>query len=581
MKKVIKNRELILLISLAFAIAIFLFLYIKTAIKVEKPNIKDTASSLENWNIEDSDLNGLPIREDKSIYPDTPDSNIYDVYITVFPTKDENGELLDFSDFSKHTSRDHTYNPVLNCNIQILNEDEKLDPITVTDKSNATIRVRGNSSRGDLYKSYKVKLDDDAQTFFGQSVLNINKHSEDKTKVLTKFCTDLIADIPNMVSYRTNFMRVWIKDASLPANSQTYEYHGLYTHIEQPNKTFLEVRGLGSNCSMYKARNFSFQLTEQIKNIDDPNYSETEFEEILGIREASDHKKLLELIDAVNNPTLGYEELFSTYFNEENYLTWLAFSILTGNNDIINHNFIIYNPNNSQTWYFLPWDFDGAMGENDGFMALPDSLLGGQKLNMSILNKKYFRYPGNIEKLGLKMKELKNTYFTEEKIRSLTDLYIPVLEKTIPYYPDLLLLEYKPKETLDYINRFAEIIENNYENFLYSFDFPAPMYVGTPTINTDGTLHLSWEPSYSYQGRTITYKVKIFETYKMDKILFEQENIVQTSLDVDLKLKPGKYYLDVKAVDSKGNEQYSLEHYEFTTGIKGTYINGLLEFTID
>ncbi len=115
---------------------------------------------------------------------------------------------------------------------------------------------------------------------------------------------------------------------------------------------------------------------------------------------------------------------------------------------------------------------------------------------------------------------------------------------------------------------------------IFYIHFPAPMFVSAPEKNNDGTLHLAWEPSYSYQGRTITYKVKIYDTYKMDKILFEQENIVGTTLDVDINLQPGKYYLEVKAVDSESNEQFSLEHYEFA-GVEFIYVNGLLEFTIE
>ncbi len=579
MKRINKGSEWILLTALSFAIVIFAYLFIKTSIKIEKPNKYNETSSLTDWNIETSDLNGLPLVEDKSIYPDKPDNNIYDVYITVFPTKDENGELIDFSDFAKHTARDHTYNPVLNCYIQILNEDEKLDPIKITDKANATIRVRGNSSRGDLYKSYKIKLDDDATPFLGQSVLNLNKHTEDETKILSKFSTDILATIPDMVSYRTNFMRVWIKDESLPIDEQKYEYYGLYTHIEQPNKKFLEVRSLSSNASMYKARDFSFLKNPLIKDIDDPEYSEADFEQVLTIREAENHSKLIELIDAVNNPILGFEELFSTYFNEDNYLTWLGFSLLVGAEDILNHNYIIYSPNNSKTWYFIPWDFDSNM-ELEPSELIAKSLRSGQKLNMSPLHKKFFKYPGNLEKLTNKMNELKDKYFTEENVRLYTDSYMRVLEKTLPYYPDLAILDKSPDKVIEHINSFSKIVQNNFDNFLYAFNFPAPMFVSMPEKNDDGTLHLAWEPSYSYQGRTITYNVTIYDSYLKNKILFEKKGIVNTGIDTEISLEPGTYYLDVRAVDSEGNEQYSLEHYEFS-GIRFVYVSGLLEFTID
>ena len=191
-----ERRNAGILVSVVLAAAVLLaVLYVKNQIPVEK--VPETQpSSLEDWTLEGSALNGVPLEEDKGIYEQN--NNIYDVYISVFPTKDSDGNMLDFSAFDKHTSRDHTYNPTLNCNIQILNEGETLDPLMSLDQKNATIRVRGNSSRGDKYKSYKVKLDEEAETFFGQSNLNINKHSEDITKIATKLETDLLTQIPEI-----------------------------------------------------------------------------------------------------------------------------------------------------------------------------------------------------------------------------------------------------------------------------------------------------------------------------------------------------------------------------------------------
>lgn len=269
--------------------------------------------------------------------------------------------MIDFSAFSLHSSRDHNYNPVLNCNVQILAEGKKPDPLLDLDSKNATIRVRGNSSRGSTYKSYKVKLDVEAGAFFGQKNLNINKHSYDVSKIATKLQTDLLADIDNIASYRTYFMRLWIRDASLPEEEQEFQYYGLYTETEQPNKTYLEARGLSSSAVMYKAADFSFARNDALRNVDDPEYSEEAFETVLAIREGTSHEKLLEMIEAVNDTTRDFKEIFSTYFEEENYLTWLAFNLLVGNEDILNHNFILYNSNNSNTWYFIPWDFDGAL----------------------------------------------------------------------------------------------------------------------------------------------------------------------------------------------------------------------------
>ena len=112
-----------------------------------------------------------------------------------------------------------------------------------------------------------------------------------------------------------------------------------------------------------------------------------------------------------------------------------------------------------------------------------------------------------------------------------------------------------------------------------------PLYqkpVALPQKNEDGTIHFSWQPSYSYQGRTITYNLKVYTDYSMQNLVLEENNIINTSWDSEGKLKKGVYYLMVTAVDSEGNEQLSMERYEtMLTDIKGLNVNGLLEFTIE
>jgi len=578
------NPEMFLLIAvICVAFGLFLYLYQKEKIKVEEPVGMETTSTLAEWTVEESNINGAPLVEDKSIYE--RDNSLYDVYITVFPTKDENGEILDFSAFGKHQSRDHSYNPTLNCNIQILKEGEKLDPLASLDVSNATIRVRGNSSRGDTYKSYKVKFTDEDSEFYGQKSLNINKHSEDVTKIATKLETDLLAGMDNIASYRTYFMRVWIRDASLPEEEQQFEYYGLFTEIEQPNKSYLEVRGLSSQGNMYKARNFDFSLQDVLKNVDDPEYSEEAFETVLTIRETKDHTKLLEMLEAVNDESNNFEEVFHEYFNEDNYLTWMAFNLLLGNDDIINHNFIIYSPNNSKTWYFIPWDFDGTLhfGEYESsLMKLPPSLKGGQKLNQSVLHRRYFKLEGSRDKLLKKMEELLARDLTREKVTELINSYKGVLDKTMTLNPDITLLEMPPNELPIYLDSLYDGILSNYEAYKVANEYPVPMYVALPQKNEDGTIHFSWQPSYSYQGRTITYNLKVYTDYSMQNLVLEENNIINTSWDSEDKLKKGVYYLMVTAVDSEGNEQLSMERYEtMLTDIKGLNVNGLLEFTIE
>lgn len=575
MNRLKKHDTLILALITLAAAALFIFLYWRSLIPIEAAE-PQTSNPLEDWDISQSDMNGAPFEEDKGIY--TQDANIYDVYISVFPTKDKDGQMLDFSSFDLHVARDHSYNPILNCNIQILPEGERPDPLLDLDHKNATIRVRGNSSRGASYKSYKVKLDQEAGDFFGQTNLNINKHAGDVSKISTKLQTDLLAQVDHIGSYRTYFMRLWIRDASLPKDEQEFEYYGLYTETEQPNKTYLEARSLSSNAVMYKAQDFSFAFNDALRNVDDPLYSEEDFENVLAIREGNGHEKLLEMLEAVNDPTANFEEVFHKYFDEENYLTWMAFNLLMGNEDIINHNFILYSPENSLTWYFIPWDFDGALrfGDHRSTFSQPDSLRGIQTLNSCVLHRRYFRLDDSLKKLEEKMKELLDRSITRELTENLILSYKPVLNKTMGLKPDIELLDMPPDELIPYIDELYDGILGNYDVVFSAANYPAPMFVAQPERHPDGSVRFAWEPSYSYQQRPVTYTVRLYNDHQMQDLLYEQSGISQTEYFLEEGLEDGTYYLLVTATDSMGNEQISMEHYEGD----GVYVFGLLEFTL-
>ena len=108
MKNQNKKERVILTAVTAAASVLFGFLYAGSRIPFEEPETAEAAVSLEDWDITISDANGAGLHEDKGIYEQN--SEIYDVYISVFPTKDDDGDMIDLSAFSLHTARDHSYN---------------------------------------------------------------------------------------------------------------------------------------------------------------------------------------------------------------------------------------------------------------------------------------------------------------------------------------------------------------------------------------------------------------------------------------------------------------------------------------
>ena len=178
-----------------------------------------------------------------------------------------------------------------------------------------------------------------------------------------------------------------------------------------------------------------------------------------------------------------------------------------------------------------------------------------------------------------KIDEVYKLYFNEDKVNKLLESYKPVMELCMPYMPDIELTKYPIDTYWDVVMTVPDIIQENLGKFKFAFQHPTPMFVSIPKEDKQGRLCLSWEPSYSYQNRPITYNVRISTDYHMENVVFEKQGIAETDLNTDLKLTPGTYYLDVRAVDSAGHEQVSLEHYE-QTGISFEYIDGLMQFEL-
>ncbi len=525
--------------------------------------VNASKSDLDSWSISNSALNGAPLKENKNIYTQDDKGKITSVYITAFPTETDDGKTLNFSDFDLDTARSKEYNPVLNANVQFGNKSGGLSNLKNANQVNATIRLRGSSSRSAAIKSYKVKLKGNDDTFKGRTTLNLNKHVSDPSKITNKLCMDLMQTVDNMSSFQTDFMLVYIRDGSLPQSQQQYKYYGLYTNIEQPNKSYLKLRGLDENGSLYKAENFEFRQYPELKNVDDPNYDEAAFEKVLKIREGKDHTKLLTMLKDINDMNQDFNTVFHKYFNEDNYLTWMACNVLFGNEDTIAHNFILYNPQNSLTWYMLPWDFDGTfrIGKFVSNYNAPIPLKGIQRMTGVLLHRRYFKQPGNIEKLTAKIEELLKTSFSKDKVNALLDDYRPVLAATMSKDPDVLIGKMPPNELNTYIDQFYSQIELNYQNYRESLKYPTPVFVSEPTRKDDGSVYFSWEPSYTFDDSFAKYNIILAKDYKMQNVIFQKKNLSETNYVYNQKLPAGTYYLKVFVTNDKGLEQYSLDFY--------------------
>mgnify|MGYP000249539576 CR=1 FL=1 len=112
-------------------------------------------------------------------------------------------------------------------------------------------------------KIYKIELKKNKGTWRGQRTINLNKHMTEGMRFRNKLAYDLIRGIPQMVGLRTQFVHLYVKDNTEESDGK-FEDYGIYTQVEQLNKTALKSHGLDSNGQLYKINSFEFYRYEDI-----------------------------------------------------------------------------------------------------------------------------------------------------------------------------------------------------------------------------------------------------------------------------------------------------------------------------
>ena len=288
-------------------------------------------------------------------------------------------------------------------------------------KSNATIRLRGNSSSLMPQKSYKLSLNDNAGLWRGQSNIALNKHIFDSTRFRNKLYFDLVKELPEVPSIRTQFARLFVKDET--AGEEDFTDYGFYTQTEVPSKKYLSNHGLDRSGYLYKAISFNFEPNEYLKDFDDPAFDLKQMETVVSCKGREDNERLLELIEAVNDNSRDINEIIDTYFDRENYENWLLFNILMGNIDTTVQNFYLYSPLNGKRWYFIPWDSDASLFRQErelegGSGEYDDWERGISNYWGVILHQRFLKNEKNREELrekARKMHEWLNGEVIEEK----------------------------------------------------------------------------------------------------------------------------------------------------------------------
>jgi spore coat protein H len=518
-----------------------------------------------------SEIDQLALQDNLSLYQfDDPSSVVY-MYITVRkgnPSDNTDHTWGEVNDFTKWLNG-RPVDVVVGKAEVILQIGDESGPLPGEvgygeTLPNATIQIRGNSTSAKAQKSYKIELRSRAGLWRGQSTINLNKQYSDTTRARNKLTFDLIKQIPNMVSLRTQFVRLFVKDETTDPPKITFVDYGLFTQVEQPNKKFLRSHLLDPDGQLYKATFFEFhRYPDQIRLADDPLYDEKAFSKVLEIKGNKDHTKLIQMLDDVNNENIPIEQTFEKYFNADNYFTWLAFNILIGNVDTQSQNFFLYSPKNGNKWYFLPWDYDGDLYRQSQYYIYDYFEQGisnywGVPLHSRVLKVARYR-----QMLDAKINELR-AFLTPERLEGMLKEYKVVTDAYSLQMPDLYNL---PVNVDKYNKDYQEIpgeIQVNYDLYLQSLNSPQPYFLGTPRI-LESSMIFNWGEAYDINAQSITYHFEVSKDWDFREIVYEETISNLTAVTIN-RLEPGTYFWRVKATNEDGITQYPFDVYRDAEG---------------
>lgn len=512
-------------------------------------------------------IDGAHLRDNESLYKVYDDSGVETMYLTVSRGNSSEGTDHSWSEINQYSADDYTAMGVERYKVNgLLQMGDEQGPVSGElgfgeSVPNATVQIRGQSSSKFQQKNYKIELKSGKGKWRGQRTIALNKHVNDGLRFRNKMAYDLIKGIDQMMGLRTQFVHLYVKDET--SGSDSFDDYGLYTQVEQLNKTALQAHGLDKNGQLYKVNDFEFYRDEDvIKLADDPDYDQTKFEKKLEIKGDNDHTKLIAMLNDLNDYSVPMSEILGKYFDTENIAYWMAFQLLTGNIDTQNRNVYLYSPTNSDTFYLLDWDNDGMLMRKEYEIR---QRADGQSWENGISN-----YWGNILlRRCLQTKSFRTAldkavndeykYMSAGRINSMVRQYRSIVEPYVQKMPDSM---HEPLTSSQYdtvADQLHSEIEQNYQTYQTGFNKPMPFYIGKPTP-ANGRLRLNWDVAYDFNDEDLRYAVTVSKDYAGDDVVFSQRDVVLPEAVMDMPGE-GQYFIKVSVSNASGYTQDAFDHY--------------------
>jgi len=452
---------------------------------------------------------------------------------------------------------------------------------------NADFIQKGKTTRHAKLKSFRIKLDKGEPFFYKERTMQLNKHPFDRAKMRNKLYFEIFQDIPNFNSLRTRFAHLYIDiDGNLTDQ-------GLFTHIEKCDKYYLQNRGYSEDDNLYKTQNFAFRITPEMKlNEKGDPVDPDAFDSVITIVNGKETYKLLEMLQAVDDAKTdeSFMKVFNQYFNRENYITWMAVNIVSGNKDTITQNFFLLNPHFSDKFYFLPWDYDGAGRALEKYAKWEWGI--GTWWGIT-LHKKFLKIKQNRDDLDKMVYNIRNNYISDEVIHEKLDRFRVIVEPFMKKEPDVTALPYEDWEEAFYILR-DEMVPLNMREYESQKGVPMPFWQSAQYFRDTQTLHVTWDESVDLEGDEVLYNLEIatFDDVNFTNPFIVENNISKTDpriqyeswgnfiYDTNISLEPGHYYMKVISFEKNNPEHYQIA-FDKEVEIDGVKYFGVLEFKVD
>lgn len=516
------------------------------------------------------------IYDKDTLYTNEDETSVVTMYLTVSSGNESDNTNHTWTEVNSYSAYDYDEMGVeryaVNGLLQVGDENGPVEGELGYGQSipNATVTIRGQTSSRHSQKNYRISIKDGKGTWNDQKVINLNKHEQDMTRFSNKMCYDLMKNLEDMISLRTQFVHLYVKDTTEGGNNDFNDY-GLYTQVEQLNRRALQSHGLDKNGQLYKINFFEFYRYEDVIMLkNDADYDEKAFEKLLEIKGDDDHSKLIAMLDDVNNYSVPIEEIIDKWFEEDNLLSWLAFQILVGNTDTQSRNSFLYSPLNVDTFYFIPWDCDGAFVDTKRQYRVTDEVYGWEKGISNywgnVLFQRIFKSDTLRSDLNEKIEEYRGI-LTEELLSEKANQYAEVVKQYAYSYPDLQYMPITQAQYADMLNYLPSEVERNYQLYLESLVSPMPFFIGLPQKQETG-LKFNWNSSYDFGEETITYTIEIDDDYSFSNPIIREEGLFVPEYDYSETLPAGQYFVRVKATNESGYEQYAFDYYVTSESIK-------------